>query len=180
MSALRSKRSALRFRLSPFERDLLALCAGVELDAGIASLCAEAQGDPQRVSPTFSLALAALPGAHWSALAPDAPLRYWRLIEPAPGGLLTRAPLRIDERVLHYLTGISYLDERLRGLMTPIRVAEAFIAVAPGVSPITSPRSGGGRVAGFCRSFRCAATNARPASRSLLLRARRSGWQFMH
>ncbi|PMP82290.1 MAG: hypothetical protein C0183_10620 [Roseiflexus castenholzii] len=34
------------FRLSPFERDLLALCAGVELDAGIATLCAEAQGDP--------------------------------------------------------------------------------------------------------------------------------------
>ncbi len=126
------ERSALEtlcaaFRLSPFERDLLALCAGVELDAGIASLCAEAQGDPQRVSPTFSLALAALPGAHWSALAPDAPLRYWRLIEPAPGGLLTRAPLRIDERVLHYLTGISYLDERLRGLMTPIRVAEALL-----------------------------------------------------
>lgn len=111
------------FRLSPFERDLLALCAGVELDSGIAALCAEAQGDPQRLLPTFSLALAALPGAHWSALAPDAPLRYWRLIEPAPGGLLTRAPLRIDERVLHYLTGISYLDERLRGLVAPIRTA---------------------------------------------------------
>jgi hypothetical protein len=127
-----AERSALdtlcaTFRLSPFERDLLTLCAGVELDAGIAALCAEAQGDPQRVSPTFSLALAALPGAHWSALAPDAPLRYWRLIEPAPGGLLTRAPLRIDERVLHYLAGISYLDERLRGLMTPIRAAEALL-----------------------------------------------------
>ena len=62
------------FRLSPFERDLLVLCAGVELDASFAALCAEAQGDPQRVLPTFSLALAALPGAHWSALTPDAPL----------------------------------------------------------------------------------------------------------
>ncbi len=115
------------FRLSPFERDLLALCAGVELDSSIAALCAEAQGDPQRVSPTFSLALAALPGAHWSALAPDAPLRYWRLIEPATGGLLTRAPLRIDERVLHYLTGIACIDERLRVLVTPIHAAVSLL-----------------------------------------------------
>jgi hypothetical protein len=115
------------FRLSPFERDLLVLCAGVELDASFAALCAEAQGDPQRVLPTFSLALAALPGAHWSALTPDAPLRYWRLIEPAPGGLLTRAPLRIDERVLHYLTGIACLDERLRGLVAPVRAFDALL-----------------------------------------------------
>lgn len=115
------------FRLSPFERDLLILCAGVELDASFAALCAEAQGDPQRVLPTFSLALAVLPGAHWSALTPDAPLRYWRLIEPAPSGLLTRAPLRIDERVLHYLTGIACLDERLRGLVAPVRAFDALL-----------------------------------------------------
>src|SRR5688500_10301252 len=35
------------FRLSPFERDVLLLCAGVELDSSFAELCAAAQGDSQ-------------------------------------------------------------------------------------------------------------------------------------
>jgi hypothetical protein len=97
------------FRLSPFERDILLLCAGVELDSSIASICASA--------PTFSLALAALPEAHWSALTPSAPLRHWRLIEVGAGAALTNSPLRIDERVLHYLAGIDHVDERLAGIV---------------------------------------------------------------
>ena len=105
------------FALSPFERDVLLLCAGMELDSTFASLCATAQGNPQRAFPTFSLALAALPEAHWSALTPTAPLRHWRLIEAGPGDTLTNSQLRIDERVLHYLTGVSYLDVRLHGLI---------------------------------------------------------------
>ena len=111
------------FGLSPFERDVLLLCAGMELDSTFSALCAAAQGDPRRTYPTFSLALAALPEAHWSALAPAAPLRHWRLIEVGPGDMLTLSPLRIDECVLHYLAGMPYLDERLVGLVEPLRVA---------------------------------------------------------
>jgi hypothetical protein len=108
------------FSLSPFERDLLLLCAGVELDGNFHSLCASAHGDARRNYATFSLALAVLPEAHWNALTPTAPLRRWRLIETAHGGeSLLQTQLRIDERVLHYLAGVSYLDERLRGLITP-------------------------------------------------------------
>jgi hypothetical protein len=103
--------------LSPFERDVLLLCAGMELDSSFPSLCAAAQNQQQRALPTFSLALAALPEAHWSALTPVAPLRHWRLIEVGIGEALTASPLRIDERALHYLTGLSYLDERLQGLL---------------------------------------------------------------
>src|SRR5215213_7445372 len=103
------------FGLSAFERELLLLCAGVELDAGLAAACEALLGQPGRHQPTFGLALALLPEAHWSALTPAAPLRWWRLIEIMDGSSLTRAPLRIDERVLHYLTGIHYLDERLAG-----------------------------------------------------------------
>jgi hypothetical protein len=110
------------FGLSLFERDLLLLCAGIELDSKFASLCATAQGDAARAYPTFSLALAALPEAHWSALAPNAPLRRWRLIEISNGGnSLTISPLRIDERILHYLTGVSHFDDRLAGLVEPVR-----------------------------------------------------------
>jgi hypothetical protein len=108
------------FGLSPFERDLLLQCAGVELDSGFAQLCATAQGDPQRAYPTFSLALAALDGPHWSAITPTAPLRRWRLIEVGLGETLTSSPLRIDERVLHHLTGLSCLDSRLQGLVEPL------------------------------------------------------------
>ena len=89
------------FGLSPFERDVVLLCAGMELDSTFAALCAAAHGDPQRAYPTFSLALAALPDAHWSALTPGASLRHWRLIEVGAGSALTLSPLRIDERILH-------------------------------------------------------------------------------
>jgi hypothetical protein len=112
-------RLEVAFGLSGFERDLLLLCAGVELDAAFAALCRDAQsGAP--AGPTFGLALAALPGAHWSALAPAAPLRYWRLVEPVTGEGLTSSRLRIEERVLHFLTGTGSLDERLQGLAEPL------------------------------------------------------------
>jgi len=107
------------FRLSNFERGVLLLCAGIELDSKFAALCATANGDPRRDYPTFSLALGALPEPHWSALTPAAPLRRWRLIELSPGNNLTLSPLRIDERVLHYLTGVTHLDERLVGIVEP-------------------------------------------------------------
>ncbi|MDD5094796.1 MAG: ATP-binding protein [Dehalococcoidia bacterium] len=109
------------FSLSPFERDMLLLCAGVELDSSLAAQCAAAQGDERKNYPTFSLALAALPEANWSAISPASPLRYWRLVEPAVGPFdhLTTAPLRIDERILHYLTGLQYTDERLKGFIHP-------------------------------------------------------------
>jgi hypothetical protein len=118
------------FGVSPFERDILVLCAGVELDAGVAPLCAAAQGDPERAYPTFSLALAALPGAHWSALTPQAPLRYWRLIDIGPGASLTLSPLRIDERILHDLAGIAALDERLEGAVRPVSDTADVLAPA--------------------------------------------------
>ncbi|MBX9581696.1 MAG: hypothetical protein K2X87_15445, partial [Gemmataceae bacterium] len=108
------------FGLSAFERAVLVLCAGIELDAGVAADCAAAQGDGHRPYPTFGLALAALPDSHWSALTPDAPLRYWRLVEPAAGPVLTAAPVRIDERVLHLLAGVPGLDERLAGLVEAV------------------------------------------------------------
>jgi hypothetical protein len=127
------------FDLSPFERDILLLCAGMELDATFASACAAAQRDPQQAFPTFSLALAVLPQAYWSALKPDAPLRYWRLIEFTPTGgscsaPLTTRPLRIDERVLHYLTGVEQLDERLMNLFEPVTPAQALMPAHQAIS----------------------------------------------
>ena len=108
------------FGLTSFERDILLLCVGMELDTKFIALCAKAQGDSRRPYPTFSLALAALPEPHWTAIVPTSPLRYWRLIETGPGETLTTSPLRVDERILHYLAGVSHLDERLIGLVEPL------------------------------------------------------------
>jgi hypothetical protein len=131
-----------RFGLSAFERDLLLLCAGIELDSGFAARCAAAQGALQgeggRRQPTFSLALAALPEPHWSALTPSAPLRFWRLIELGSGDGLTTAPLRIDERVLHFLTGVETIDDRLTGLIK---------ALTGGAELVPSQRDLGHRIA---------------------------------
>ena len=113
--------------LSPFERDLLLMCAGVELDGGFGAVCAAAHGDPQRTRPSFGLALAAHPNPQWNALAPSAPLRGWHLIEPANAGALTTTPLAIDERVLHFSTGVAYLDERLRGITEPVWYDEELL-----------------------------------------------------
>ncbi|MEB3293096.1 MAG: ATP-binding protein [Synechococcales bacterium] len=108
------------FQLSHFERDLLLLCAGVELSGAIAQLCGTAQGNSNLTYATFSLALAVFPEAHWTAITPAHPLRHWRLIEIVSPESLTQSRLRIDERILHFLNGVNYLDDRLRGFMTPI------------------------------------------------------------
>jgi hypothetical protein len=116
------------FNLTPFERDVLLLCAGVEMEARFAEACAAAQKDARMLWPSFSLALTALPGAHWSAISRDRPLRYWRLIEIARGESLLRSALRIDERILHYLAGVGCSDERLDGLL---RSAEPIPGTLP-------------------------------------------------
>lgn len=114
------------FGLSSFERKILLMCAGVELDSRFAGLYAAGSRDTKSSYPTFSLALSAFEDAHWSALLPTRPLRYWHLLEMVPGDGLTTSPLRIDERVLHYLVGISCIDDRLRGVTEPVRAAEAL------------------------------------------------------
>lgn len=119
--------------LSPFERSILLLCAGVELDRRIAMLCTIAQGhlfhkerreigkqsEVSGVSyPTFGLALAVFPHAHWDAFTPLAPLRYWHLLTMGNNSTLIHNPLCIDEYILHYLTGVSCPDAHLAHLVT--------------------------------------------------------------
>ena len=111
------------FGLSTFERGVLLMCAGVELDSRFSELYRAASKDARSPLPIFSLALAALEGAHWSALLPGRPLRFWHLIEVLPGDVLTACPLKIDERILHYLAGTYSLDERVRSLTDSVATA---------------------------------------------------------
>ena len=107
--------------LSKFERNLLVLCAAMELDTRIAGLCAKAQDNLNKPYPTFALAFALFDDPDWNALAPNAPLRYWRLLEinqPNAQALIASA-LSLDERILNYLKGLNYLDDRLTPLIDP-------------------------------------------------------------
>lgn len=112
-----------------------------------AARCAAACGDPERAYPTFSLTLAALAEPHWSALTPVAPLRRWRIVEPADDSQLTTSRLRLDERILHFLLGSPYLDARLHGQLrrapVPDRLPPSYdlaaSRVAAGWATGTSP-----------------------------------------
>lgn len=111
-----------RLGLTDFERSVLLLCAAMELDTSVADLCARAQGDRARAYPTFALALAMFPNPAWDALSPERPLRHWRLLEisqPAAVPLSVSA-LRADERIINFLKGVAYVDDRLAALISPI------------------------------------------------------------
>jgi len=111
-----------RFGLTRFEHDVLLLCVALELDTRVAALCARAQDDPGRPYPTFALAMALFEDPAWEALSPERPLRYWRMIEiHQPGSHpLTACALRADERIVHYVKGLNYLDDRLTPLLVPL------------------------------------------------------------
>lgn len=108
-----------QFHLSDFERNILLACVAVELDSNFAALCGEVQGNRQQ-GLTFHLLLTALPHAEWSAFTPNAPLRYWRLIELGTGTTLMQSSLRIDERILHYILAEPAIDERFQGILSPL------------------------------------------------------------
>ncbi len=108
---------SILFELSTFERQLLLLAAGIEMDSTLANLCAEALGRELRGAISFSFALATLDDQHWSALAPSGPLRRFQLIQLDASNGLTTAALRIDERILHYLAGVNHIDPRLEPLL---------------------------------------------------------------
>ncbi len=111
-------------QLSAFEKDILLMCAGMELDAGLGDLIASIQGDASFFQPTFGLAVAALQNPHWSAVSPAGPLRYRRLIEINRVYQVVRSPLKIEEHILHYLAGITGTHEIIKEIATPVTAGE--------------------------------------------------------
>jgi hypothetical protein len=119
--------------LARFEQHLLLLCAAMELDTRIASLCALVHDDQQRTFPTFALGMVLFDDPDWHALSPEGALRRWRLIEiNQPGAQpLTTSPLRADERIVNYLKGLNYIDDRLTPLFMQLDVASAPAELPP-------------------------------------------------
>ena len=122
-----------RLGLSHFEQNILLLCAAMEFDTRIACLCARAHDDPNKPFPTFALALAIFDEPSWDALSPERPLRYWRLLEinQPEAQPLTSSALRADERIVHYLKGLNYLDDRLSSFVAPLEIDPRSAELAP-------------------------------------------------
>jgi hypothetical protein len=121
---------AERLGLSRFERDVLLLCAATEFDTGLGDELSRVQGAGGG-RPTFALAFTLFDDPVWEVLSPERPLRHWRLVEinQRGGDALVTSGLRADERIVNYLKGVNYLDDRLSPLFVPLGVE------APGLPP---------------------------------------------
>ncbi|MEH1901576.1 MAG: ATP-binding protein [Nostoc sp.] len=119
--------------LSDFEQQVLLLCVAMELDPGIARLCAKALDNSHPPYPTFALALSLFEQPAWDALSWERPLRYWRLIEIHQSGVqsLTTSGLRVDERILNYIKGLNSLDDRLVSLLISLEAEEWDVKLPP-------------------------------------------------
>jgi len=108
-----------RFGLSPFERDVVLLCVAPELDPRFERLYAYVQDDATRKYPTPLLALHLFSsdergGQEHTSFLPGGALNRWRLVttDIKSSGTFMSRPLRIDPRLVDYLSGINRLDER--------------------------------------------------------------------
>ena len=103
------------FNLSEFEKNMVLLCAAVELDSETSRLCSKIQvnrGDFAKFA-TFALGFAIFPDGHWSALIPTAPLRRFQILNVSnlhSGNHHVSLSLTINEQVLHYLVGLAYSE----------------------------------------------------------------------
>jgi hypothetical protein len=118
--------AAQQFGLSRFEREVLLLSTAMELDTRVAYLCARAQDDLNKAYATFALAFSIFEQPSWDALSPERPLRYWRLIEINQPNVqpLSVSAIRADERIVSYVKGLNYLDDRLTPLLIPFEFSE--------------------------------------------------------
>ncbi|KST70485.1 hypothetical protein BC008_45305 [Mastigocoleus testarum BC008] len=105
------------FGLSDFERFVLLLCAGMELEPTWSVLCTKAHRNDIKAYPTFRLAFAAFNKFDWGAMRTSAPLRRWGLIEFGANNTSVDAPLRINEQIFHYILGYYELNEQLVGMV---------------------------------------------------------------
>ncbi|MEH1916635.1 ATP-binding protein [Nostoc sp.] len=119
--------------LSDFEQEILLLCVAMELDPGMARLCARAFDNAHQPYPTFALALSLFDEPTWDALSWERPLRYWRLIEIHQLGVqpLTSSALRVDERILNYIKGLNSLGDRLASLVMPLATEQWDVKLPP-------------------------------------------------
>jgi AAA+ superfamily predicted ATPase len=123
------------FDLTDFEKKMLIMCTGAEIDSEFSLILSKLYKNPNVKFPTFDIALRAFPEANWKAILPDSSLRRFQLIslqnnDDVP---LITTPIRIQERILHYLLGFkSTLDGKLDYLVRPVQLTAPVASTARG------------------------------------------------
>ena len=171
-------RLSLRFRLAPFDEDLLLL-----------SLSSQLHGRPHRVTmqavrDIFGITNDEAAARLWDRLAVAGPLRRFRLMEEPEYPLLPGSPLFIDERIGRYLMGEDLADPRTSGMVNAVnggpcprrhiagveRLTQKVHASPRPVAMIVGPKNSGRRAAAtvLASSFglKLAELNPRPLEAS--------------
>jgi vesicle-fusing ATPase len=112
---------AALFDLTPAARNVLLLAAGPDFDSALAAKAGRLRGLPGPARADVGTALALAGDGGWAALCPAAPLRRWRLVDLAGAGPYLGRELVVDERVLHFLMGLGYVDTGIAGIVRPLR-----------------------------------------------------------
>jgi hypothetical protein len=136
---------AALFGLDPFARNVILLATYAALEPDAARLIGELQGDPRRGSPTVGLALARVPGGHWSAFGSQAPLRAFALIAGSTGEALTAGTLDLPPSVLFYLLGAPELSDEIALSARRLDIAEEVTPARERFARAISQRIGPGR-----------------------------------
>jgi vesicle-fusing ATPase len=105
---------ARTFNLNDTELALISLAAGHETDPAIGESI-KACNDSGHLD--LALVRQLFGPQVWDLLCPEAPLRFWRIVELVGQGPLHQRRLQLDERILHALLGTTYIDARLEGLL---------------------------------------------------------------
>ncbi|RPJ61098.1 MAG: ATP-binding protein [Acidobacteria bacterium] len=145
-------RLARLFRLSPFDVDALLICLAPELDRRYGKLYAYLQDDVTQKAPSVDLILNLLCDSADEKvegrrrLTNDSPLRRYSLLEFRREGDqsssgLTR-PLKIDDRILHFLLDVDSLDPQttvfssvakprfgIDELLLPAEIGQGFVSL---------------------------------------------------
>ncbi|PMN89776.1 ATP-binding protein [Enterovibrio norvegicus] len=115
-----------QFGLNGVDQTALALSLSAALDSDVSKVCASMSGNPLQTNPSIGMALS-LHGlsdqggeSDRSVFSPHSPLRYWLLIEWQSIGA-SDAIISPDERILNFVRGVNYLDERLSVMLEPTR-----------------------------------------------------------
>ena len=118
------------FKLSEFEKNMVLLCAAVELDSETSILCSKIylhgniENNPTEPRyATFALGFTIFDTvSHWSALIPTSPLRRFQILKfiNSPhqfNNPLVSLPVTINEQVLHFLLGLAYSETDISGII---------------------------------------------------------------
>src|SRR3954470_20138719 len=120
------------FRLAPFDEDLLLLL-----------LHALRHGRPKPVTPQVAQAELGIRGGEalarsWERLAPNAPLRRFRLIDSGERVLTAATTITIDERVARFLIGEDRIDERIAAMLAAVEGGPCPKRHGPGIEKLAA------------------------------------------